>query len=436
MRRRKWTALVAVCAALSMIASACGGDDDEGSKAQEGELTAGPGFDPANGVIKVGAISALTGAVGILGNPITEGGKVFFEALNAKGGVAGKYKVEVVVEDSAYDNNIGITKYEKIKGDVVMLAQLLGTGVTQAVLPKLRADKMVAAPASLDAEWQAEENLLPVGGPYQIEFINAAHYYVTEGGGKGKNICMLAINIPYGQAGVEGLEAAAKAEGFEIKATARYEAADQEFTAQVTQLKNAKCDAVFLTALPSNTGPILGTAAKLGFTPQWFGQAPTFVTAQAASPQLAPILEKTFLLASEGPTWGDESSPGMKQMLADIAQFRPAQAPDFYFTFGYTLAKVSAALLEKAVEKGDLSRQGILDALGELGLVDVGGLFGPTTYGKAADGFRPGRRPSQGQPQRPGALEAVKKMFTSPLPRPTAPRSSPEPAPVRTCVPP
>lgn len=416
MRRRKWTSLVAVCAALSLVASACGGDDDdEGSKAQEGKLTAGPGFDPDKAVIKVGAISALTGPVGILGIPITEGSKVFFEALNAKGGVAGKYKVEMVIEDSAYDNNTGITKYEKIKGDVVMLAQLLGTGVTQAVLPKLRADKMVAAPASLDAEWQVEENLLPVGGPYQIEFINAAHYYVTEGGGKGKNICMLAINIPYGQAGVEGLQAAAKAEGFEIKATARFEPTDQEFTAQVTQLKNAKCDAVFLTSLPSNTGPILGTAAKLGFTPQWFGQAPTFITAQAASPQLAPILEKTFLLASEGSQWGDESTPGMKQMLADVAQYRPSQPPDFYFTFGYTLAKVSAALLEKAVETGDLSRPGILNALAELGQVDVGGLFGPTTYGRPAD-----RNPSRlttifkVNPKVPGALEAVKKMFTTP----------------------
>jgi ABC-type branched-subunit amino acid transport system substrate-binding protein len=416
MRRRKWTAMVAVCAALSLVATACGGeDDDDGSSAQGGKLAAGPGFNPDQGVIKVGAISALTGPVGILGVPITEGGKVFFEALNAKGGVGGKYKVEMLVEDSAYDNNTGITKYEKIKNDVVMLAQLLGTGVTQAVLPKLRADKMVAAPASLDAEWQVEENLLPVGGPYQIEFINAANYYVNEGGGKGKNICLLAINIPYGQAGVEGLQAAAKAEGFEIKATARFEPTDQEFTAQVTQLKNAKCDAVFLTALPSNTGPILGTAAKLGFNPQWFGQAPTFVTAQAASPQLAPIMEKSFLLASEGPQWGDESSPGMKQMLADIKQFRPNQAPDFYFTFGYTLAKVSAALLEKAVEKGDLSRQGLMDALAELGQVDVGGLFGPTTYGKPAD-----RNPSRQTTiykvngKVPGALEAVKKMFSTP----------------------
>lgn len=416
MRRRKWTALVAVCAALSLVGSACGGeDDDEGSSGEAGKLAAAPGFNPDAGVIKVGAISALTGPVGILGNPITEGGKVFFESLNAKGGVAGKYKVEILVEDSAYDNNTGITKYEKIKNDVVMLAQLLGTGVTQAVLPKLRADKMVAAPASLDAEWQVEENLLPVGGPYQIEFINAAHYYVTEGGGKGKNICMLAINVPYGQAGVEGLEAAAKAGGFPIKATARFEPTDQEFTAQVTQLKNAKCDAVFLTSLPSNTGPILGTAAKLGFTPQWFGQAPTFVTAQAASPQLAPILEKFFLLASEGPQWGDESTPGMKAMLADVAQFRPNQPPDFYFTFGYTLAKVTAALLEKAVEKGDLSRQGLLDALAELGQVDVGGLFGPTTYGKPAD-----RNPSRQttifkvNPKVPGALEVVKKMFTTP----------------------
>ena len=416
MRRPKWASLVAVCAALSLVGAACGSDDkDEGSKAQKGKLVAAPGFDPDKSTIKVGAISALTGPVGILGTPITEGNKVFFEALNAKGGVAGKYKVEVVVEDSAYDNNTGITKYEKIKNEVVMMAQLLGTGVTQAVLPKLKADKMVASPASLDAEWQAEENLLPVGGPYQIEFINAANYYVTEGGGKGKNICGLMINVPYGQAGVEGLEAAAKAEGFEVKALARYQPTDQEFTAQVTQLKNAKCDAVFLTSLPSNTGPILGTAAKLGFSPQWIGQAPTFITAQAASPQLAPILEKSFLLASEGPQWGDESSPGMKQMLADIAQLRPSQAPDFYFTLGYTQAKVAAALLEKAVQKGDLSRQGILDALAELGKVDVGGLFGDTTYGRPAD-----RNPSRFttifkiNPKVPGAVEAVKKMFTTP----------------------
>jgi ABC-type branched-subunit amino acid transport system substrate-binding protein len=211
------------------------------------------------------------------------------------------------------------------------------------------------------------------------------------------------------------LQAAAKAEGFEIKATARFEPTDQEFTAQVTQLKNAKCDAVFLTSLPSNTGPILGTAAKLGFNPQWIGQAPTFVTAQAASPQLAPIMEKSFLLASEGPQWGDESSLGMKEMLADVAQYRPDQPPDFYFTFGYTLAKVTAALLEKAVEKGDLSRQGLLDALAELGQVDVGGLFGPTTYGTPAN-----RNPSRQttifkvSPKVPGALEAVKKMFTTP----------------------
>jgi ABC-type branched-subunit amino acid transport system substrate-binding protein len=417
MRRPNWRSLVAVCAALSLVASACGGDDDddEGASGQAGKLTAVAGFDPDKEVIKVGAISALTGAVAILGNPITEGGKVFFEALNAKGGIAGKYTVEVVVEDSAYDNNTGITKYEKIKNEVVMLNQLLGTGVTQAVLPKLKADKMVAAPASLDAEWQVEENLLPVGGPYQIEFINAANYYVNEGGGKGKNICLLAINIPYGTAGLEGLQAAAKAEGFDIKATARYEPTDQDFTAPVTQLKNAKCDAVFLTALPSNTGPILATAAKLGFTPQWFGQAPTFITAQAASAQLAPIMEKTFLLASEGPQWGDESSPGMKQMLADIKQFRPNQAPDFYFSFGYALAQVTAALLEKAVANGDLSRQGILDALGQLGTVDVGGLFGATTYGKVAD-----RNPSRQttifkvNSKVPGALEAVKKMFTSP----------------------
>ena len=38
--------------------------------------------------------------------------------------------------------------YNKIKGDVVMFAQLLGTPVTKAILPLLKTDNIVASPAS------------------------------------------------------------------------------------------------------------------------------------------------------------------------------------------------------------------------------------------------------------------------------------------------
>src|SRR4029079_10384275 len=111
---------------------------------------------------------------------------------------------------------------------------------------------------------------------------------------KGKNICMIALEGAYGDAGKQGLEFAGTKLGFSVAAIARYKAGDQDFTAQIQQLKGAKCDAVFLTALPSETGKFIGTGSQLGFTPQWVGQSPTWVSALAKSP-VAPLLQKSFL---------------------------------------------------------------------------------------------------------------------------------------------
>lgn len=400
--------LVALLAALLLLAVACGRDDggDTGGGAQtEGEVTRGPGFDGTT--IKLGVITPLSGPVApIFGLPITAGNEVYFQKVNAAGGVAGKYKVELVKEDNVYDPAQTKPKYDKIKGDVAMFGQILGTPPTQAVLADLKRDGIVASPASLDAAWVREPNLLPIGSTYQIQFINAASYLLEEKDFKGKPICMVAVEGEYGDAGIEGLEFAAKQLDFEIAVTARYKPTDQDFTAQIQQLKNGKCAAVFLTALPTQTGQIIGGAAQQGFTPQWVGQSPTWVGALAKSP-VAPVLQRTFLWASEGVTWGDDSVPGMKEMLADIAKYKPDQQPDVYFVFGYVQAIAVHALLEQAVENGDLSRAGILKAVEDVS-VDYKGLLGEYKYGKPAD-----RDPSRSttlfsvDPTVPGALKKV-----------------------------
>lgn len=414
MRPRLHTVLALV---LLLSTTACGrtGTNRAGaSEPRSGSLAAAPGFDPATGTIRVGSLTVLTGPVAILGVPRTEGARVFFEALNSRGGIAGRFPVELVVADTQYDNPTTLQKYQKLRDDVVLFAQLLGTPATNAVLPQLKADGLLASPSSLDAEWVAEENLLPVGAPYQIQFLNAATWYLGEGGGRGQDICMMAIEGPYGDAGVEGLEAAARAEGFAVTTTVRYRGTDQDHTAPLTQLNNAGCDAVFLTALPANTGPILGTAARLGFDPQWLGQSPTWTTPLAEAAHLLPVLRRSFLLVGEGPEWGDRSVPGMRQMLGDVRRFRPGQPPDLYFMFGYFQSWAVAALLEKAVELGDLSRQGVSRAQRRLGTVSFGDVLGDYTYGAPA-----GRNPSRVStifridPERPGGLAVVKQNFTS-----------------------
>lgn len=416
--RRFFAALLA----LLLLAAACGGRDDGGDDAvdtgddettettEKKELVAGPGFDLTT--IKVGALTPLTGPVaGVIGIPLTEGNKVYLEKVNAAGGIAGKYKLELVAEDNVYNTDNTKTKYKQIKDQVVMFAQILGTPPTSAVLVDLKTDKIMASPASLDAEWVGEENLLPFGTTYQAQIINGLDYALGDGGAKGKTVCSFAADDAYGEAGLQGVEFAEKELKFTKGVVTRYTATDTDFTAQVTQLKNANCGVVTVTALPTQTNAFLGKAAQLGFEPQYFvNSSPTWISAFAAS----PVWQKNVLWVSEGTSWGDETVPGMKEMIADVAKFRPEQKPDNYFTFGYGQMKAVVTLLEKAVEMGDLSREGILAASKELGKVEFDGLFGDYTYGEVED-----REPPKAatvfkvNPGVPGGLEAIKKNFTS-----------------------
>ncbi len=384
---RMWAA--AAAAAMLGVAG-CGGADSEeggsgGSAAKEGEAPKTvPGFD--GNKIRVGALSPLSGPVAVIGKPLTNGNQVFFDALNKQGGIAGKYKVKLVQEDTQYKPDVAVQRYNRLKNDVVAFTQILGTPSVLAVLPQLKRDKIVGAPASLDAFWVREPNLLPVGGPYQGQAINGLDYYVKNGG-EGKRICSLSQDDAYGEAGKEGVDFAAEKLEFKLASAQKFKQADKDVTGQIQALAKAKCDAVFLTSLPSDSGTIWGTAAKLGFAPRWIAQSPAWIDELGASP-LKEYLAKTVWIVAEGTEWGDDSVAGMKQMVADVEQFDPKQDPDYYFSFGYVQGKAMAAVLEKAVELGDLSHEGVLKASEELGEVAFDGLFGDYTYG-AADERKP-----------------------------------------------
>jgi ABC-type branched-subunit amino acid transport system substrate-binding protein len=404
---------MSLLAALVLGVAACGGgggDDDE-SGGGGGEVSNVPGFDGST--IKLGVLTPLSGPVAVIGNPLTAGNEVYYEALNAKGGIAGKYKVELVQEDTRYAPPTTVQKYNKLKSQVVAFTQVLGTAPTLAVVPQLRNDNAIASPASLDAFWVREENLLPIGGPYQIQAINALDYYINQGDGEGKRICSMIQDDAYGEAGQAGLEAGAEALGVEITETQRYKTGDKDVTGQIQRLSSAKCDMVFLVSVPSDAGTIWGTAARLGFAPRWIGQSPVWIDELAESP-LAEYLQKTTWIVAEGTEWGDESVPGMKQMVADVEQFAPKQEPDYYFAFGYNQARAMTALLEKAVELGDLSKEGLLKASEELGTVSFDGLTGDYEYGPA-ESRNPPRSSTlfEVDPEKPFGLGTLEYNFTS-----------------------
>ncbi len=416
--------LFAVLAVLSLLAAGCGRDDedepaattaaggDEEENPNAGNPPAVPGFDGTT--IKLGVVTPTSGTVAIIGNPLTAGNQAWFQKVNEEdGGIAGKYPVELVIVDSAYDPPTAVQAYNQIKGEVVMFAQLLGTPIVKAVLEQLKRDNVLAQPATLDADWVREPNLLPIGGPYQIQAINAVSWYTEEGGGEGKRWCSLIQDDAYGEAGQAGLDYAYEALEVDNGVVARFAATDTDFTAQIQQLQGDGCEVVFIVSTPTATGRALGAAATVQYAPQWIGQSPSWIGALAASP-VAPYLQTNYIVVAEGTEYGDTSVPGMAELVRIKDTYAPDQAPDYYFNFGFIEAQAVTAVLERAVELGDLSHDGLIAAMNSLEELDFQGLSGIYTYGAPEDRVPP-RESSifKVNPAKPYGLEKVVVNYTS-----------------------
>ena len=437
-RRRMRTVLAAAVAVSGLVIAACGGDNNAKSAsttaaaatqttaptatnttaaattpAPTKELARAPGFDGKT--IKLGDITALSGTPAVIGAQLAAGQDVFWKYYNAEhGGIAGKYPVQLVLEDNLYDATTTVQKYNKMKDDVVMFSQVMGTAPTLALLPLLKADNIVAAPASQDAFWVREQQLFPVIEPYQIDAINAMDYMMKEGGGQGKKVAVILQNDVYGEAGLEGVQFAAQQLGFDVVAVPRFKVGDQDFTAQVKELQNSGADIVFAVGLPTEFGKILGTAATLGYTPQWIGQSPAWVDALLATP-LKDYLASHVMIAAVGPQWGDPAVPEAVTFAKRVETYKPDQTPNYYFSFGYYQAQATAQLLEKAVQLGSLDRKGIVTAMNSLDVLRFEGLAGDYPYGPPEQ-----RNPSrvttmfQVTPGAPFGLASLKYNFSSP----------------------
>ncbi len=344
-------------------------------------------------VITLGEISALTGAAAIIGKPLTRGHEVYFKYVNdVLGGVgqklpaAERYKVELITLDSQYRPDIQVQQYNALKDKVLMIAQSLGTAHTNAILPQINEDKILTAAATLASDWPKQKYVVATGAPYPAQFINAAQYLKDKGITPKAGI--IYQDDDYGLDGVKGLEFAAKEFGFQIVARATYKTTDTAFAAPVTAMKAAGADYVFLASTPSFSGSILGTAAALAYAPQWIGLSPSWAgalvgTTDKPSPILA-YLQKSYWVATDAQcAWGDTKvgCEGMKELIDNHKKFGGDQAPDYYFIFGYTQARVVHQILEKAVEQGDLTRAGVVKAFESLKSVNMGGLLNPISYG-------------------------------------------------------
>ncbi len=383
------TRILALLAVAGLSVAACRPAGPEGGTS--GAIKTSVGVEGQT--IKLGELTPLTGSVAIIGKPLTLGHEVYFKYVNEVLGGVGRnlapekrYKVELVTLDTQYLPDVHVQQYSALKDKVLMIAQSLGTPNTKAILPQVREDKILTGAATLSSEWLREKYVVPAGAPYPVQFINATQYLKDQG--VNPKLGIIYQNDDYGEDGLKGLEFAAKQFGFTIVAKATYRPDDTEFTAQVTAMKNAGADHVFLTTVPTPTGRILGAAATLGYAPRWIGQSPAWIgalvgTKEKPSP-LVPYLQKNLWVVTDGQcAWGEtqKGCEGMKELVDNHAKFAADQPPDYFFVFGYTQARIVHQVLERAVEMGDLTRDGVVKAFESLRNVDMGGLLNPISYG-------------------------------------------------------
>jgi ABC-type branched-subunit amino acid transport system substrate-binding protein len=371
---------------LSLAVGACGTGNSTSSSSggTSGKLQAGPGIDVATKTIRIGDINALTGPAAPLGNAVAAGHRTFFDSLNARGGIDG-WKVKLTVKDSGYKPQEHVQLFNQLQSSVAILNSF-GSPTTKAIQPQVDQQKLVTFPASFDSLWGADSVMAPVGAPYSIDIANALDYY-TDSGAKKPNIGIIYQNDEYGADGLRGFKAAKSALGFVDAGQQSFNPGDTSFTAQVQKLKAAGADAVVVTALPSATGPIVGTAATLGFEPQWILQGPAFLEqlitkdgrVGSAPTPVAPVLRGALVTSFAAP-WGDHGSPGMKQLVADHDRYSADLPPSIYFTLAYAQGQVQAAILRKAIASGNLTREGILTAKQNLGTVDLAGIAPSVSY--------------------------------------------------------
>jgi len=380
--RRGWFRAVAALTVLALVATACR-TEVKTSVGVEGK------------VIKLGEITPLTGEVAVIGKPLTRGHEVYFQYVNeVLGGVGQKlpkedrYKVELITLDSQYRPDVQVQQYNALKDKVLMIAQSLGTAHTKAILGQINEDKILTAAATLASDWPREKYVVATGAPYPAQFINAAQHLKDKG--VTPKAGLIYQDDDYGLDGLKGLEFAAKQFGFQIVAKATYKTTDTAFGAQVTAMRTAGADYVFLTTTPSATGRILGAAAALNYTPQWIGNSPSWIgalvgTTAQPSPLVPYLRQYVWVVTDAQCAWGEtkEGCEGMKELIENHQKFGKDQPPDYYFIFGYTQARVVHQILEKAVEQGDLTRAGVVKAFESLKNVNMGGLLNPISYGTA-----------------------------------------------------
>ncbi|HYR40769.1 MAG TPA: ABC transporter substrate-binding protein [Methylomirabilota bacterium] len=230
----------------------------------------GPALAQSKEPVKIGLSAAVSGGSAASGEAIKRGLQIAIDEINAKGGVLGGRKLELVVRDDEGNPQKGVTIARELveREKVVAVFGGLHTTVALAQVPvwhELKTPYMGA--------WAAGTNITRNGQTPNYVFRVSANddyvdrflsRYAMETMKKSKPGLLLE-NTPWGQSNETGLTKWFGEKGIKAVGVERFNWGDPDMSPQLLRLKNAGADHIVLVANAPEGAQVLRSKAKLGW---------------------------------------------------------------------------------------------------------------------------------------------------------------------------
>lgn len=377
------------CALVAMLlaGAACKTEDRSAAPPPPGKpvpaaaAPATPGIDVDKKVIRIGALNDESGPGAGIGKPYAAGKRLLARAIadHAVKILPEGWSIQLIEKDHAYNPQQAVQLYNAIKDDVLFIATSFGTPNTLPLRPMLQRDGLVAFPASNSSEMGENAYTPLLTTSYKLEAMRAMDWVVEQvGDAKKIKAGLVYQQDDYGKDGRIGWTEAAAHYGIEVVDQQAVAPGQKDYAAAVTSLKQKGATHVLLTTLPSGTGPLLGTAAQLGYKPVWIGNTPSWIDRFFDPKVIPPAVFASYYWVSGLLFWGDDSFPGMKDFLAVWDKYgKDLGNPDFYIAVSYAQGIIELEALNRAMAAGPVTRASYLKALQSLTNYDAQGLSQP-----------------------------------------------------------
>ncbi|HLZ71904.1 MAG TPA: ABC transporter substrate-binding protein [Dehalococcoidia bacterium] len=310
----------------------------------------------ATKTVKLGAAFSLTGAAAQYGVTQKNGAQLAVEEINAAGTVPG-VKLDLTVEDDASTKDQAITVFQNfITQDKV--AAILGPTLSNSAL------------ASDPVAQQAKVPVLGVSntgtgiteiGDFIFRDSLAEADVVPQTVAKSqqklgfKTVAILYANDDaFSKAGYDAFKGALDKQGIKIIDTETFSTSDKDFSAQLAKVKDAKPDAIVVSALLDPAVGISTQARKLGMMQPIIGgngfNSPAFIKGAGDAAEGVIV----------GAAWNSGSSNPLSQKFIAAYKAKYNSDPDQFAAQAYTGVYIMAQAMKIA---GSTERQAIRDAL-------------------------------------------------------------------------